>query len=345
MWLRAQGLVLKRTSLRGSIHPHAKARAFGSKSFSHLWRISRSKSKKNMSLRLWRKTKKFSYSSGRSKSSGVLNPWHTISVSSKRIAFLMKKGKHYSPELRSPISALSLYSTNFFKESTFSSAKYTANSFSSNSIGSIVENHFVRTDNNNKISVENTMDYSCLFFHKNNIFRRLSVSSFWMFKNPIAVPGAYRIRRSKSAVYNTSSSQNLILWLHRIGFRKLNTLYAYMIRSQNPYNATGFMTAIEILWPVLLIKIGFFPTVGGSKNTIKYNEFFVNAIKFPQKKNTTYSLAVPADVFSLSSSPLHYAPYLKKFHQKICKNLLSSILLFICCLALSLCAIYILLSY
>jgi hypothetical protein len=157
--------------------------------------------------------------------------------------------------------------------------------------------------------------------HRGVEWRSLSSSSFWVFKNPMAVPGAVKLRRSKSIYGNMlSSSLSSFAWYSRMSFSKASILYAGILRSNHSsssfFVSGGYKRAIETLWPVLLMKLGFFCTVGETKTWLKYHNLYING--YPTAPQKVWSYAIPADFFSTLSFPLYNSTHFKTFIQKMC---------------------------
>lgn len=236
-----------------------------------------------MSLRLWRKNKIFSYYTKRGALfRKVINPWHTISLTNKARRSFGKSKKIYSTELRSVLFIRLLFTKSFPAESTVGYAVSTA--FYKITSYDIVNKTTLPVVETNLATFWYNQWRSFIKEHKNLYWRSLFTSSFWIFKNPMAVPGAVIIRRSKSL--NTTllrAFRNYNLWNHRIGFGALQSTYMSILKSNHKGSHVGshihyFMSVLESLWPSILTKTGMFSTVGESRSFIKHSLLYNNVV-------------------------------------------------------------------
>ena len=128
---------------------------------------------------------------------------------------------------------------------------------------------------------------------KSLYWRTLYASSFWVFKNPIAVPGAVQIRRSKSLYINIQQNmKNLNTWYHRIPFRLL----------YKKVQSHSLVFLLETCWPSMLTKIGFVDTIGESIIVFKHKGFKINDIAAVQQKGKSIqtNFSIPGDIFMIN---------------------------------------------
>lgn len=266
--------------------------------------------KKKMSLRLWRKKKRFHYP--RNYRNKKRHPWYFASVTPKMKKLFSKNQKMYSAELRSPLLI-----------SFLRAKKIKINDLKQNSKIQVCltppqsQNEWIKTNYNlslwyqwrNQNLEKGRSIWRCLFF-----------SRFWIFNHPIAVPGTIKIRRSKGLfAIRQNATHNLNFWLNRIGFRWCISIYykSIFLRKQHP--SIRYLTNLESFWPLLVYKIRLALSVENRTQILKNQRLIVNG----RKTDQIWSIGNFGDLFHIPAHKWQNKIYFQTFTNKMFSLFLS----------------------
>lgn len=162
---------------------------------------------------------------------------------------------------------------------------------------------------------------------KTSFLRSLLSSSFWVFQNPTAVPGAVRVQRARFLYRrNHRAIRTLNNWLYRVQQKWLAKLYFNLLSHKNSMNSWSLISGLESYWPSILLKVGWVPTISYSRQTLSQNKIWINGL--PLQK--TWITANPGDLFSyknqvsLSNKLVKMGIFYSAFHKKILRGFNTS---------------------
>lgn len=158
---------------------------------------------------------------------------------------------------------------------------------------------------------------------KPTFLRSLLSSSFWVFQNPTAVPGAVRVQRARFLFRrNQRAIRTLNNWLYRIQQKWLSKLYLSLLSNKQNMNAWSFIQGLESYWPTILLKVGWVPTMSYSRQTLSQKKIWVNGMCIDK----TWTTATPGDLFSYQNQVYSEKKQVKmgifysSFHKKILRG-------------------------
>lgn len=163
------------------------------------------------------------------------NPWHTMSVTKKNKKLFGIIKKVYVSEYNSVFKKKNLYS---FKNTK--SHKYTI---------------------------------SGLNEYKKSQMTHLLASNFWAFRQPMAVPGAIQMKRSKAQYKNYQKIfSNVLLWFGGMRRSTFLSLCKEAFHWNKLYHNTSFALFFDSLLPNLILKSGFAINVYSAKKSVNQQQ-------------------------------------------------------------------------
>lgn len=133
------------------------------------------------------------------------------------------------------------------------------------------------------------------------VMRARITRPLWIYKNPATVPGVVKVRKTNWLHgRQLRAAQSLNSWLGRIQGRKVVAMLqrAWVKKGAVVWN---WASALEALWPVLLVKAGFQTAIPGASNVVKYGLVMKNGAIHRR----ALAVAHPGDVISVNTKTLY----------------------------------------